>query len=134
MKKLFLLSLFVSLSLLGQTTYQGPMIVGSGLSKTGDTLSASTGGLTTLADADKTLVVGTDNQYQIITAALTANRTITLSTSSAINGSSFTIIRKGLGLFTLNVGGLKTVPSATTSSVTVMYDGSAWQLIGYQLL
>jgi hypothetical protein len=87
-----------------------------------------------LSDADSTLIVGASAQCQIINAALGANRTITLSTVGAVNGSAFTIVRKGLGLFTLNIGGLKIVPSATAATVTVMFDGSAWQLIGYQLL
>lgn len=90
--------------------------------------------ISTLPDADTTLSPGINSQYQIISATLTANRTITLSTVGAVNGDQFTVVRKGLGLFTLNVGGLKLVPSATTATVTVMFDGSAWQLIGYQLL
>lgn len=91
-------------------------------------------GIQTQGDGSPTLAVATNTVTQLFSATLTGNRTITLSTAGAVNGTTFKIVRKGLGLFTLDVGGLKTVPSATTATVDVMYDGSAWQLIGYQLL
>lgn len=85
-------------------------------------------------DTNQTLTVGTDVPTQRWATTLTANRTVTLSTTGAFNGSTFRIVRTGLGAFTLNVGGLKTIPSATAAYVDVQYDGAAWVLTGYGTL
>lgn len=85
-------------------------------------------------DADATLTYGAIASVVMFETTLTANRTVTLSTTNAVNGAKFRIVRTGLGAFTLAVGGLKTIPSATAAVVEVMYSGSAWKLIGYQLL
>lgn len=85
-------------------------------------------------DASVTLVPGTDQDVQRFATALTANRTITLSTTGAVNGDRFRIVRTGLGAFTLDVGGLKTLPAATASWAEVEYNGAAWVLVGYGLL
>jgi hypothetical protein len=84
-------------------------------------------------DADQTLTVG-DHPVQRWATTLTANRTITLSATGAINGSTFRIVRTGLGAFTLDVGGLKTIPSATAAFVDVAHNGSTWVLTGYGAL
>lgn len=89
---------------------------------------------TNRGDTSPTLTSGVDSTVQIFSSNLTANRTITLATAGAKNGDEFTIVRSGLGLFTLDVGGLKTIASATASSVTVVYDGSAWRLKHVSLL
>jgi len=86
------------------------------------------------ADTSQTLTVGTDATTQRWATTLTANRTVTLSTTGAINGDRFRIVRTGLGAFTLDVGGLKTVPSATAAWVDVEFTGSAWVLTGYGTL
>lgn len=65
---------------------------------------------------------------------LTANRTVTLSTMGAREGDELRVIRTGLGAFTLDVGGLKTIPSATAASVLLVYDGTAWRLAAYSPL
>ena len=85
-------------------------------------------------DTSPTLVVGTDSMIQRFATALTANRTVTLSTTGVANGDKFRIVRTGLGAFTLDVGGLKTIPSATAAFVDVHYSGSAWVLSGYGAL
>ena len=85
-------------------------------------------------DAGATLVWGTDEPIQRWSTILTANRTVTLSTTNAVNGSWFKVVRTGLGLFTLDVGGLRTIASATAAIVEVGYDGSAWVVTGYHLL
>ena len=89
---------------------------------------------TDVGDADVTLTVGTSNPYQRYATTLTANRTVTLDTTGAINGDSFRIIRTGLGAFTLDVGGLRTIASATEAFVDVSFDGTAWILSGYGAL
>lgn len=85
-------------------------------------------------DASVTLVWGTDVTVQRFSTALTANRTVTLSATNAVNGSWFRVVRTGLGIFTLDVGGLKTIASATAATVDVHYDGSAWVMTSYTLL
>lgn len=86
-------------------------------------------------DTDQTLSVRSDDPIQLWATTLTQNRTVTLSTSeSPAEGDWFRIVRTGLGAFTLNVGGLKTIPSATAAFVEVTFDGSAWILTGYGVL
>lgn len=77
-------------------------------------------------DANQTLTVGSDAQVQRWATTLTAARTVTLSTTGAVNGDTFRVVRTGVGAFGLDVGGLRTmlVPGWTE----VVYDGSAWQL------
>lgn len=85
-------------------------------------------------DTAQTLVVGTDASTQRWATTLSANRVITLSTTGAVGGDRFRIVRTGLGAFTLDVGGLKTLPSATAAWADVEYTGSAWVLTGYGTL
>lgn len=85
-------------------------------------------------DVSPTLQHGVNGTVQRFATALTANRTITLSTTGAVLGARFRIVRTGLGAFTLDIGGLKTIPSATAAFVDVMYDGAAWRLVGYGTL
>jgi hypothetical protein len=85
-------------------------------------------------DANATLTVGSNAPIQRWATTLTANRTVTLSTTGAANGDAWRIVRTGLGAFTLDVGGLKTIPSATAAFVDVTYTGSAWILTGYGTL
>ncbi len=65
---------------------------------------------------------------------LTANRTVTLSTTNAVTGDRVRVVRIGLGSFTLAVGSLKTIPSATQAFVEAEFDGTVWRLIGYGTL
>ena len=85
-------------------------------------------------DTSQTLTAGTDAPTQRWATTLTADRAITLSTTGAVNGDRFRIVRTGLGAFALDVGGLKTIPSATAAWVDVEFTGSAWVLTGYGTL
>lgn len=85
-------------------------------------------------DASVTLTVGVNEPIQRFTTALSTNRTVTLATTDAKNGDTFRVVRTGLGAFTLDVGGLKTIPSATAAFVDVAYNGSAWVLTAYGTL
>lgn len=85
-------------------------------------------------DANVTLVWGVDVPIQRFATALTANRTVTLSATNAVNGAWFRVCRSGLGAFTLDVGGLKTIASLTAAFVDVHYDGSAWRQTAYSIL
>jgi Endopolygalacturonase len=86
-------------------------------------------------DNNVTLVIGSDASTVRFASTLTANRTVTLP-ATAYDGARFRIVRTGLGAFTLDVGGLKTIPAATAAFVDVEWDGvgSAWRLTGYGLL
>lgn len=85
-------------------------------------------------DASVTLQVGVDAPQQRFATALTANRVVTLSAVDAFNGAQFRVTRTGLGAFTLDVGGLKTIPSGVAAFVDVEHDGTAWRLTAYGTL
>lgn len=101
---------------------------------TGSVIVLDEGYSQTQGDADVTLTCFSNVPVQRFTSALTANRTVTLSTTDAYHGAHFRIVRTGLGAFTLDVGGLKTIGSATAAFVDVIYNGSAWVLAGYGTL
>ena len=86
-----------------------------------------------VGDTDTTLTVGTDTTVQYYKTALTANRIITLDTTGARIGSQFSIYRTDGTAFTLDVGGLQTIPASTDAIVTVEYNGSAWFLKDYTI-
>lgn len=77
-------------------------------------------------DANFTLTPHTSPERTRHTGTLTADRTITLSTTNAQAGQEFTITRTGAGAFNLIVGGLKNL--ATGQWCRVTYDGAAWYL------
>jgi hypothetical protein len=85
-------------------------------------------------DASQTLTAGSDSEIQLWATLFTGNHTVTLSTTGAYRGAKFRIVRTGLGSFTLDVGGLKTIASATAATVDVAFTGTAWVLVGYGAL
>lgn len=87
------------------------------------------GVMTVSTDAAFTLTYLISAPVQIHTGTLTADRTVTLSTTNAVNGSRFRVTRKGSGAFVLSVGGLKSL--ATNTWCDVEYDGAAWVLTAY---
>ena len=92
------------------------------------------GDVITLQDnTSPTLTLGTDNQGQEWNTELTANRTITLALSGG-DYQRFTIYRTGGGAFTLDVGGIKTIPASINAVVEVEYRSSAWHLINFYTL
>ncbi len=88
-------------------------------------------------DASKTLAYNTDETVQCWNTPLTANRTVTLSTSDAKEGSNFTIVRRSgaTGNFNLTVGALATL-RAPGEWCEVRYDAgtAAWILEKYGIL
>ena len=88
-------------------------------------------------NAAATLLVNSDEKTQIWNTALTADRAVTLSTTGALAGHRFRIIRtaNATGAFNLNVGTgpLKAMGTAG-SFADVEYDGSAWFLAAYGAL
>lgn len=85
-------------------------------------------------DVSAMLEVGSDAPVQRWATALTRDRKVVLSNEGAVEGSSFRIIRTGLSDFSLDVGGLKTIPRRTAAWVEVTYDGRRWRLTGYRPL
>jgi hypothetical protein len=88
-------------------------------------------------DSNVTLNVFVDAEIESFDSALTANRTVTLTTNNVYEGARFKIVRTGLGAFTLDVGGLKTIPAGTAAIVEVQYSQqqfAAWRLVGYSPL
>lgn len=82
---------------------------------------------------DNNVTIGiTEAENQRFATVLTANRTVTLPTGWL--GLHYRIIRTGLGAFTLDVGGLKTIPAGTAAFVDVTHDGTAFRLTGYGTL
>lgn len=73
-----------------------------------------------------TLTVGTNNKTEIFSTALTANRTVTLSTSNATNGNRFRVVRASTctGAFNLTVNGVAL--TAAGQWIEFMFDGTAW--------
>lgn len=94
--------------------------------KNGDALGVRTNA----ADANATLTPGTDARSQRFTGVLTADRTVTLSTTGAKEGNRFRISRTGGGAFNLNVGTGPLKAMATNTWAEFEYDatGPAWRL------
>jgi hypothetical protein len=87
--------------------------------------------IATQGDVDITLTPGISRPINRFAVALTANRTVTLSSIGAWNGASFKIVRPAAGAFTLDVAGLKLL--AVNEWCELTYDG-AWRLTGYGFL
>lgn len=90
-----------------------------------------------VGNADATLTYGSSASIQRWNTTLTANRTATLSTTNAKEGSGFLVVR-GAGAggnFTLSVGSLATL-RVPGEWARVTYDAgtAAWVLTGYGLL
>lgn len=84
-------------------------------------------GLATRGNADVTLTMGISQINQRFTAALTADRLVSLSLVNAKAGDSFNIARSATGAFNLQIGGLKAL--AVGQWCVVSFDGTAWQLM-----
>jgi len=82
-------------------------------------------------DASVTVVNGVDAPTQVFNTPLTTNRTVTLSSTDAFAGATFTVVRTAAatGASTLDVGGLKTLAAGQTC--TVQYSGTAWFLLSF---
>ena len=84
-------------------------------------------------DADATLTVFSSFTTNLWQSPLTANRTVTLSTTGAVNGAKFRISRTAgaTGAFTLNVGVGPMKALAAGQWCDVEYTGSAWALTAF---
>ena len=79
-------------------------------------------------DADATLVAGTSAMLQRWDTPLTAARAAALSTTGAVNGSMFWIIRtaNATGAYDLNVGTGPLKALGIGAWCVVAFDGTAW--------
>lgn len=98
----------------------------------GTRTSTMTGWQTSSGTGDFTLTPYTSSPNVRATATITADRTVTLSTTNASTETEFYIVRTGSGAFNLSIGGLKNL--VTNSWCRVRYNGSAYELTGYGTL
>lgn len=86
-------------------------------------------------DSDTTLQYLISKTVNYFTGTLTADRSITLSTTNAKNGSKFHIIRTGGGVFNLNIAHFTGTKSLSTNQwATFHYDGNEWLMTAYGTL
>lgn len=106
-------------------------VVGNGLiNAVSPTVSSDKG------DAGATLTVGLSDTTQVWNTPLTADRAAALSTTDAVSGSKFRIVRtaNATGAFNLNVGtGPLKALSIPGSSADVEFDGTSWILTNYSV-
>jgi hypothetical protein len=76
------------------------------------------------ADSAMTLQALVNSPTQVLRGAVTANRTITLSTTRAYSGARFRLKREATGLFGLVIGTLGTL--GLNSWMDMEYDGTQW--------
>ena len=84
----------------------------------------------TYGDESPTITWGTGNTVIEFNTDLTANRTATIAGSPS-DHDRYTFYRTGGGAFTLDVGGVKTIPASVTAVVVIEYLNSAWREISY---
>lgn len=89
---------------------------------------------TSTADANFSLTPGTSATEVRHTGTLTADRSVSLATASAVMGDRFRVTRTGGGAFGLLVGTGPLKSLATNTWCEVTYDGSAWYLSAYGAL
>lgn len=109
----------------------------TGTDPSGNSVVGISGAPTDPNDADKTLTVGTDNESVVYDTTLTANRVITLATAGLgvkDTGRQWLVSRTAYGAYTLDVGGLYTIPASTLGVVRVEWSGQSWVLISATLL
>ena len=92
----------------------------------------SPGQQTITTDANITLTPLVSAEEQRHTGTLTANRTVTLSTTNAYPGARFRVVRTGGGAFALSVGGLKSL--TTNCWAEPVYNGTSWYIGAYGAL
>ena len=111
-----------------QLTTDGQILLGTGAAPPQARLRLNTAGSRGNGDVNVTLTAGTDKQTQRWVTTLTADRTVTLATSGAVEGDAFSIVRPAAGAFTLTVAG-KALAANTWADVE--FDGAAWFLKRY---
>lgn len=91
-----------------------------------------------LADADATKTLAQGSEFTLPAGTLTANRSITLSTSGAVTGDVVRVVRQDVTAFTLAVinggagaGTKYTFPASVARVADFRFDGTNWVLAGH---
>lgn len=87
-----------------------------------------------VGDIDPTLTANISKPVQVFTTPITASRTVTLSTTGARNGDTFRVVQVASVGFTIDVGGLQTMPVNTPAIVDVAFYSTAWVFVSYGVL
>lgn len=84
-----------------------------------------------VGDAGTTLTWGKSALTQVFATAIAAPRTVTLSTTGAVNGAKYRIVRQATatGASAISVGGLKNL--AVGQWCDVEFNGTAWFLSAF---
>jgi hypothetical protein len=118
----------------GNTTFDCSL--GAGLVRVGDCPGAVAKTLVDAGDANFSFSLGKETTV-IYATAITALRSVTLSTTNALNGDRMRVIRASTctGAFSINVGtGPLKALTAAGQWCDVEYNGTAWVLTGYGAL
>lgn len=91
-------------------------------------------GVLSYGDVSPTLTAVSFGRTHVFNVALTANRTVTINTAGVRDGERLRVVRSGLGAFTLNVGGVRTLPASTAAWVDLEYNGTALIVTAYGTL
>lgn len=91
----------------------------------------------TLGDASVSIAVASGSEFILPRGTLTANRTLTLSTTGAVTGEVVRVTREDSTAFTLAIvnggagaGTLYTFPVSVTRVADFRFDGTNWALSG----
>lgn len=76
------------------------------------------------ADSAMTLQALVNSPTQVLRGAITANRTLTISTARAYSGAKFRVKREATGLFGIVIGALGTL--GLNSWMDMEFDGTQW--------
>lgn len=74
----------------------------------------------------QTITIGGGSWYVIPAGTLMQNVVLVLDTTNAANGDRIDITRFDVGAWTVNVGGLVTMPASARSFVRVQFSSGAW--------
>lgn len=90
----------------------------------------------THSDTDATITWGTSHSVHNWNTSLSSNRTVTIAngTADGKERNRFTIYRTGGGAFTLDVGGIRTIPASVNAVIVVEFDGTSWLEVAYTTL
>jgi hypothetical protein len=79
-----------------------------------------------------TLFAGIDAPVQEFTTDLPSDHVIAVSTTGAVVGDMFSIIKRCGGAGNLDVNGILNLQSYTKARLDLRYTGAAWVIVGYQ--
>jgi hypothetical protein len=121
----------VAYALAGTSSGGSTVVNASGVTTTSGLWESTLKGMSAdRGDNSFTYVPHADFTTQLFATTLTANRTMPLSTTTAVAGDRVRTVRSGLGAFTLTVNASTVLPSATAAWCEHEYNGTTWIEIG----